>query len=175
MEGLISELRQAGAEIGENVFLGGEFFAESEWLKLLRIEDGVTVARGGKMILHDSALTNVADYPAKVGRITLRKECYLGAFVIVLPGVEIGERAIVGAGSVVTKDVPAQTVVAGVPARHICTVEEMKQRYSSRIQIGSERVKYWKIPAWRSHLAQIPPEQHQAELDRFLDEEFGIS
>lgn len=51
--------------------------------------------------------------------ITIGKDCWIGGGAIVCPGVTIGDRVIVGAGSVVTKDVPSDTVVAGVPARFI--------------------------------------------------------
>jgi acetyltransferase-like isoleucine patch superfamily enzyme len=51
--------------------------------------------------------------------ITIENDVWLGANVTVLPGVTIHEGAIVGAGAVVTKDVPAHTTVAGVPARPI--------------------------------------------------------
>lgn len=162
-------LRNLGASVGEGVFIGGDFFAETEWARLLTIEDGVVIARGGRLILHDSSLTNVADYPSKVGRITLRKECYLGAFVTVLPGVEIGHHSIVGAGSVVTKDIPAETVAAGVPARVICTLDELKTKYETLMDDPNTRFGYWKIPAWRSHLGTLTPEQHQSELDTFLE------
>jgi UDP-2-acetamido-3-amino-2,3-dideoxy-glucuronate N-acetyltransferase len=47
----------------------------------------------------------------------LRRGCQVGAGVVIMPGVEIGEKAVVGAGAVVLADVPASTVVAGVPAR----------------------------------------------------------
>ncbi len=49
---------------------------------------------------------------------------WLGANVTVLPGVTIGDDAVVGAGSVVTKDVPARTVAVGSPARLVRTIEE---------------------------------------------------
>nr|MDP0502535.1 sugar O-acetyltransferase [Verrucomicrobiota bacterium JB025] len=51
--------------------------------------------------------------------ITIGEDCWFGGGSIVLPGVTIGDRAVIGAGAVVTKDVPADTVVAGNPARVI--------------------------------------------------------
>jgi acetyltransferase-like isoleucine patch superfamily enzyme len=51
--------------------------------------------------------------------VILKKGCWIGANAILLPGVTIGENAVVGAGSIVTKSVPARTVYAGNPARFI--------------------------------------------------------
>lgn len=51
------------------------------------------------------------------GRVTIGRDSWLGVNVVVLPGVTIGEGAVVGAGSIVTHDVPPYAVVAGVPAR----------------------------------------------------------
>ncbi|NEB07042.1 DapH/DapD/GlmU-related protein, partial [Streptomyces sp. SID13726] len=64
---------------------------------------------------HDPDPTRRADmHPA---RVVLGRNVWLGANVTVLPGVTIGDDAVVGAGSVVTRDVPARTVVVGTPAR----------------------------------------------------------
>jgi acetyltransferase-like isoleucine patch superfamily enzyme len=49
----------------------------------------------------------------------LRRGCCLGAGALILPGVTVGERALVGAGAVVTRDVPARALAAGVPARPV--------------------------------------------------------
>ena len=57
------------------------------------------------------------------GEIHIKKNAWLGARVSVLPGVTIGENAIVGTGAVVTHDVPDNTIVAGVPARVIKTID----------------------------------------------------
>jgi acetyltransferase-like isoleucine patch superfamily enzyme len=57
-------------------------------------------------------------------RIVLKRNCWIGANSVILPGVTVGVNSVVAAGSVVTKDVPADTVVAGVPARVIKKVTE---------------------------------------------------
>lgn len=56
--------------------------------------------------------------------MTIGRQVWLGASVTVVPGVSIGDGAIVGAGAVVTKDVPARTIVAGVPARVIRSIDD---------------------------------------------------
>jgi putative colanic acid biosynthesis acetyltransferase WcaF len=59
--------------------------------------------------------------PLQTAPIVVGKDAFIGARALVLPGVQIGERAIVGAGAVVTKDVPAHAIVAGNPAKVIGT------------------------------------------------------
>jgi acetyltransferase-like isoleucine patch superfamily enzyme len=51
--------------------------------------------------------------------IVIKRNAWIGAAATILPGITIGENAIVAAGSVVTKDVPSNTIVAGIPARHV--------------------------------------------------------
>ena len=58
-------------------------------------------------------------YPMKEAVVTVSDGAYIGAGAIILPGVTIGRESVVGAGAVVTKNVPAHTVVAGVPAKVI--------------------------------------------------------
>ena len=58
--------------------------------------------------------------PAKV---TLGKNVWVGAHATILPGVTVGDNAVIAAGAVVTKDVPANTVAAGVPAKIIKTID----------------------------------------------------
>lgn len=89
---------RSGLEIGENVDIG-------EYVKIWSLEhdpnDGKHSPRGGKTIIEDHV--------------------WIAPWCIILPGVKIGRGAIVGAGSVVTKDVQPLTIVAGIPAKQIGT------------------------------------------------------
>lgn len=69
----------------------------------------------------------VPDYDS-FGKIIIQDWAYIGAGSQILPGVTIGEGALVAAGSIVTKSVPPHTVVGGNPAKVICTIEEYKKR-----------------------------------------------
>ena len=85
----------------------------------------VTIATAGHPIdptLRARALQYNA--PVRIG-----KNCWLGAGVIVLPGVTIGDNTVVGAGSVVTKDLPANVVAVGNPCRVLRTIGEHDRRY----------------------------------------------
>lgn len=67
-----------------------------------------------------------------VGKSDFRDNVFIGQGCIILPGVTIGPDAIVGAGSVVTHDVPPNSVVVGAPARRICSIEEYIKKLEAR-------------------------------------------
>jgi acetyltransferase-like isoleucine patch superfamily enzyme len=94
------------------------------------IEDNVFIGHG-VMFINDSyprattadgSLQTEADW--KVERTNIRKGASIGSGVTILCGITIGENAIVGAGSVVTKDVPPNSIVAGNPARVLRYIEQ---------------------------------------------------
>lgn len=107
--------------IGRECFLGNGVDLDVRGGIIL--EDEVTISNGVALVSH----INVGylhhplqkAYPTKEARVILKKGCYIGTNAIILPGVTVGEYAVVGAGAVVTKNVPAKTVVAGVPAKVI--------------------------------------------------------
>jgi acetyltransferase-like isoleucine patch superfamily enzyme len=125
--------RKYGAFIGEGTRLFVRGLGSEPYL--VSIEDEVTVSGEVLFLTHDGASWSMRDVLPNVnrfGRITVRRRAFIGARAILMPGVTIGERAIVGAGAVVTKDVPAGMVVAGVPARVLCTTQQYIERASAR-------------------------------------------
>jgi len=66
-----------------------------------------------------SKLRKIKKYAKKFGKIMISDDAWIGTGVIILPGIKIGKAAVVGAGSIVTKDIPNYWVVAGNPAKKI--------------------------------------------------------
>lgn len=105
--------RLTGMRIGKNVFVGQGGMLEDLYSQNIAIEDGAAISFGVTVIGHGPK----RNLPAERQTVILRKGSYVGAASVLIPGVEIGEYATVGSGSVVTKDIPAGAVAAGDPAR----------------------------------------------------------
>ncbi|MDL2274587.1 acyltransferase [Desulfosarcina sp. OttesenSCG-928-G10] len=117
--------RMRGTKIGKNVYIVQTAFLEEARPWLITIEDNVRVSARTVLTTHDVAFCDhIPGMPNKYGPIILKKNCMVGAGAIILEGVTIGENAVVGACALVTHDVAPGMVVAGVPAKEICSVED---------------------------------------------------
>jgi acetyltransferase-like isoleucine patch superfamily enzyme len=86
------------------------------------VEDDVFVGPGACTTNDDTMSRHGPEYALRGAR--LRRACRVGGGAVLCPGVEVGEEAFVAAGAVVTRDVPARTVVMGVPARVVREVPD---------------------------------------------------
>lgn len=78
------------------------------------------MAAGSKIIASNHNISKLDNYSEEVGKgVTIENNVWVGANVIILDGIKIGEYSVVGAGSVVSKDIPPYSIVAGVPAKII--------------------------------------------------------
>lgn len=105
--------------IGDHVYLGPR--VHLDLAAPVTIEPEAVVGPEAMLLTHgDVGARFLAGFlERQEGPILLKHGCWVGARAVILPGITVGEAAVVGAGAVVTHDVPDFTMVAGVPAREI--------------------------------------------------------
>ncbi len=108
-------------KIGKNVFIN----FDCVFLDLggITIEDNVLIAPKVSLLSEGHPIFPNERQSLVPGHIHVKKNAWVGAGATILPGVTVGENAVVAAGAVVSKDVPANTIVGGVPAKIIKTIE----------------------------------------------------
>lgn len=117
--------RLRGVKIGRNVLVGLDVHLDDDGPGRITIEDNVTLASGCMLLTHQRNLAKYrqqmwfGDCPFEYKPVYIREGAFVGVRSIIMPGVTIGRGAIVGAGAVVTKNVPDYCIVAGVPAKII--------------------------------------------------------
>ena len=143
-------LREMFAEVGEGCYIepplhanwAGRFvhLGKSVYANFnLTLVDDTRIDIGDNTMIGPNVTISVAGHPIdpelrlRVAQFNLPvrigRNCWLGAGVIVLPGVTIGDNSVIGAGSVVTKDIPANVVAIGTPCRVIRPISEYDHEY----------------------------------------------
>jgi acetyltransferase-like isoleucine patch superfamily enzyme len=124
--------------VGDDCYFGRELFLDLQ--DRIVIENQVTISHRVMILTHTDAGTSplrdefIATTQAPV---IIRRGAYIGANVTILQGVEIGESSVVGAGAVVTRSVPPASVVAGVPAKTVRTLNvELAERRAREVMNG---------------------------------------
>lgn len=114
--------KKCGVKATGNFRVGYGVYFDATNANKITIEDGVWIASECLFLCHRRQLSNYSigdDYnklPYKVQPIVLKRGCCIGMRTIVMPGVTIGEGSIIGAGSIITKDIPPYCVAVGNPA-----------------------------------------------------------
>lgn len=135
---ILKKLKSRGAEIGKKVVIYTPNTVDIDdsrpWL--LSIGEYTKITRGSVILTHDYSLSVLRRvYGEWIGEgacTKIGKNCFIGANSIILMGAQIGDNVIVGAGSVVHGTFPDNVVIAGNPARIICTLDEYYQRRIER-------------------------------------------
>lgn len=129
----IEQLKNLGLKVGEyfNPQLGFELDPSHCWL--IEIGDNVTFGPHVQVLAHDASTCHFIGY-AKIGRVTIGNNCFIGAGSIILPNVSIGDNVIIGAGSVVTRSIPSNVVAVGNPAKVIMPLDDYIARHKKNLE-----------------------------------------
>ncbi|HKV75123.1 MAG TPA: acyltransferase [Gemmatimonadales bacterium] len=126
-------LRAQGMHIGQGVNLPPSTTIDSSHCFLISIGDWCGFGSDCVLLAHEGQFDEFLD-AGRIGRVVIHPHSHIGTRSVILPGVEIGPRTIVGANSVVTKSLPPDTVCAGNPAKVICTLEEYLEKHRARLK-----------------------------------------
>ena len=131
--------RSRGANIGEDVNLIN-CIIDDTFQYLLTIGDHVTIT-GATILTHDASTKRFLGY-TKIGRVEIGDNCFIGNGAIILPNTKIGNKVIIGAGTVVAKDIPDNSVVIGNPCFILCSYEDYMSRMKTELSQETVLKKY---------------------------------
>lgn len=125
-------LVKRGLTVGDNFNRQQGCFIDPSHCFLITIGNNVTMSIRVTLLAHDASTKKLLGY-TKIGQIRIDDNVFVGANTTILPNVKIGKNSIIGSGSLVTHDIPDNSVAVGVPAKVICSTEEFKQKNFQRM------------------------------------------
>ena len=123
-------MRKMGCHVGKDVFVGDHVRIDQGHADLIYIDDRAHITGGCRLLCHQRDLRgyrkgdDAAKLPYRLGEIHIGKGVMIGMETLIMPGVTIGDGAIVGAYSLVTKDLPPYTLATGRPAKVVKEIPE---------------------------------------------------
>ena len=139
MSQLIEHYRRQGMKIGENCYIGHNVSFGRGGRDPITVGDNC-ILTGCTILGHDASPalfldelqgTSIFDRKSLKLETVIGNHVFIGVNAVVLPGVHIGDNCIIGAGAVVTKDIPSGSVAAGNPAKVIQSIENFKAKYAA--------------------------------------------
>ena len=130
----LSEMKAGGLKVGRNFSFQEGVIIDGSHYWHIEIGDDVTLAGNVHILAHDASTKIHLGY-TRIGKVIIGNMVFIGAGSIILPGTSIGDNSIIGAGSVVTRDIPPNTVAAGNPARAICTIDEFLTKQKRQMEM----------------------------------------
>lgn len=156
------QLVKKGLKTGKNFSKQRKSIIDPSHCWLISIGDDVTLAPRAYILAHDASTKNYLGY-VKIGRVNIGNRVFVGANSIILPNVNIGDNVIIGANSTVTSNIESNSVVAGNPAKFICTIEEYINKNSELIKVRPKFSKSYTIKE------NISENMKQEMIDKLAD------
>lgn len=160
-EDYLNSLREKGAKIGcgVKIYSPNHTYIDELFPYMLSIGDNVNITSGVHILNHDyswSVLKNKYNTVlGGVGKVSIGNNVFIGVNSVILMNSEIGDNVIIGSGSVVHGRIPSNSVVAGSPAKVICTLEEFFEKRKKRQYYEAAEM----VRVYRERFGKNPPKE----------------
>ncbi len=142
----VKYLRKKGVKVGENTVFFGIKGVDIPRPCLINIGDNCNIASGVWILSHGYDWAVLRELYHEVlcssGKVTIEDNVFIGTNAIILKGVTIGKNSIIGAGSIVTRDIPENSVAAGNPCRVIMGIHEYYEKRKKQYIEEAKRYAY---------------------------------
>jgi maltose O-acetyltransferase len=136
----LDELIRNGLTVGKRVYFHSSVVIDSEYPWLITIGDRCSFSVNVIILAHDASTQKYLDF-VKVDKVVIGSRTFVGAGTIILPGVSIGTDVIIGAGSVVTRDIPSDCVAAGNPAHVIGKTSDFVEKHKRLLEPNPRHIR----------------------------------
>jgi len=151
-----------GLSLGKNVTIMPEVFIDPGYPYLISIGNNCSFSNGVVILCHDATPFEFTNGYARIGKVDIKDNCYFGTNVIILPGVTIGPNVLVAAGSVVNKNIPPNSCVAGVPARFYSNFDDFIMNHEEQIKL---------MPSFTYKEFISPNDEFKEKIKKILDKD----
>jgi maltose O-acetyltransferase len=151
-----------GLTLGKNVTIMPGAFIDPRYSFLISIGNNCSLSNGVIIVAHDAAPFKFTNGYTRLGKVVIKDNCYIGTNAIILPGVTIGPNVLIAAGSVVNKNIPPNSCVAGVPARVYSNFDEFIKNHEDIIKMK---------PSYDYKDFNSPSNEFKEKIKKILDED----
>lgn len=155
-----------GLKIGNNFHSFSEYAFDANWPWLISVGDNVTFSTNVTVLAHDASPA-MFKMPTKLGIVRIGNNVFVGTGTIILCNTRIGNNVVIGAGSIVSGDIPDNSVVAGTPAKIVCTIDEFCEKHQENLKTHP----FFTQRRWDDWKNATPDEWD--EMRRALSDTFG--
>ena len=161
----VSWLVKQGLVVGRNFAVLEDVVIDPSHMWHIVIGNDVTLAPRVQIFAHDAS-TKQHLGRTRLGKVAIGDRVFVGALTIILPGVTIGSDVIIGAGSIVAKDIPSGVVAAGNPAKILCPLTKFLEERSAEMASSPNFGREYTL---RGNIT----EQRKAEMNARMKNRFG--
>lgn len=132
----MKNLVRRGLKLGKNITIEPTVFLDHGYPYLISIGDNCSLAQNVRVLAHDATTFKFLEGNGRVAKVEIKENVFIGENTIVLPGATIGPNVLIAAGSIVNKDIPPNSCVAGAPCRFYKKFDEFMKDHAEKIKNG---------------------------------------